>query len=66
MKAMAIGEVAAFLIGPVAAIGAALALGDRGFALKAAGFLLAWYFATSIALRFVHWGYSPKKHNSAR
>jgi len=65
MKAMALGEIAAFLAGPVAAIGAAMALSEYGFLLRAVGFVLAWYLVTSACLRFVHWGYVPKKHDHA-
>lgn len=66
MKAMALGEVAAFLLGPIAAVGVVLSISQIGFPLKACAFLLTWYLTTSVALRFVHWGYEPKKRDSAQ
>ena len=66
MKMMAYGEYGAFLLGPVAAIGAVLALDERGVFLRLVAFLLCWYMATSIGLRVVHWGYAPGKRDSSQ
>ena len=65
MKMMAYGEYGAILLGPVAAAGAVLALDGHGYLFRFVGFLLAWYLATSIGLRFVHLGYVPMKNDKA-
>ena len=62
---MAYGEYAALLLGPVAAVGAVVALDGHGFFLRLVGFLLAWYLATSVGLWFVHLGYVPTKNSKA-
>lgn len=63
MRMMALGEIGAFLLGPVVAVGAVLALDEYGFLWRLVAFLLAWHLATSAGLRIVHLGYVPEKHS---
>ena len=58
---MAVGEIGSFLLGPVAAAGAVMAIPAQSFLLKLVVFLVSWYMATSIGLRIVHFGYTPDK-----
>lgn len=61
MRLMALGEIGAFIIGITVALVAFFAFSDAFFPLRITGTLACWYFATKHGLRFIHWGYVPKK-----
>ena len=59
MKLMALGEIGAFLLAIVAAVGAWKFLNETEVPLRIIVVFAVMYFSGSYALRFVHLGYKP-------